>query len=209
MRRPSLSARVVLLVLVLLGGASCRQAAREDLFARAEYLVLEKQLDEATPLLREYLLTHPKDAGAHYYLARCYAYGSNPWLPLAQGELETALNEFIAQGRKSPIARYSDTYFELICNVDMAKLRLLQVNYILEHRGAIDAIRPFLASCRESALAAEKVSPDAAEVRELKQLLGQYEQLLPENHPGAPPGAPLAPPPPARPDAPPQMHLSA
>lgn len=73
---------------------ACRPQPQQDLFVEAETMVLDGRFDEAIPVWKEHLLSHPEDAGAHYYLARCYLFGTKAWYALVQGELETALYYF-------------------------------------------------------------------------------------------------------------------
>jgi len=172
-------------------GLACHTPPQRNLMQEAETLVLDAKFDEAIPVLKKKLLADPEDAGAHYYLARCFQFASKPWLAVAQGELETALHLFAKQAKKSPIARFSDAYFEMICHIDIGKIRLRQIMAVLDNGGALEDIQPLLASGREAAANARRIMPDANEVKELEANLAQTEKLAQALRP--PPATPFYP----------------
>lgn len=139
---------------------------------RVQALLQESRWDEAVDLLKRQLIERPDDVAAHFYLGRCYLNGSMFYPGAAAGEFETALRVFIEKGRHSPIAEYDDTYFELRCHLELAKVYLR--TYIeLADRGAPRSIlQQPMRSLRTAAEAAEKTAPDSNDVRELKSVIG-------------------------------------
>lgn len=173
MKRP-LSSRITaigaLAVLAALIAPAFVHSAPPSL-APAEALYHAGKYDEAVPLLKAYLLEHPRDAAAHFYLGRAYLLSDDPWLLAAQGEIKMALACFKANGKVSPILEFSDEYFELRCHLELAKVLIRQI-MVLDEMGANPALRaPLLDRCREIADTARDLSPDAREVKQLDQLI--------------------------------------
>jgi hypothetical protein len=168
-----------------LAAAACRQAESPRLLmATAEEMYLNQQYDEAIPVLKSVLLQEPRHAGAHFYLGTCYMNSpDNRWLMVALGEIQTGLAIFKATGGKSPIARFSDTYFELISHVNIAKVYLRQFIYVLDNGAppglsAGTVLDGLMDKCREQAEAARAVDPEAAEVAALDEQILSLERAL-------------------------------
>jgi hypothetical protein len=170
------------LLLAGIAAAGCSgppKAHYEDLSAQAEFLVLEERWAEAIPVLSESLLLHPEDPGAHFYLGRCWLNVAKfndrpgPWLVPAEGELRLARQLFLAQGKHSPIARFSDTYFEVICNIERAKVYLRQLTVVAEHPRQLAGatLESILSSLQQAIDDAKAVDPTAPEVIQLENLL--------------------------------------
>ncbi|GMV99521.1 MAG: hypothetical protein AMXMBFR84_06600 [Candidatus Hydrogenedentota bacterium] len=176
--------RVTAAVLIAIGAAACQSQPKRDLLAEAEYLCLETRFDEAIPILKQLLLEQPHHAGGHYYLGWCYLSSSdNRWLMVAQGELETALAIYKRTGGPSPIPRFSSQYFELICHIDIAKVHLRQLLFILDN-GAPSGLNPFtliealVQKCKEQAEAARKVDPESKDVTDLEAQIESVSNAL-------------------------------
>lgn len=71
--------------------AGCGRA-RHDVSVLREAAALgdKHEWDNARPLIRAYLLDHPDDAVAHFYLGLSFLHLAHPQLTLAEGELLTA-----------------------------------------------------------------------------------------------------------------------
>ena len=168
----------------------CHRPVDEGLFQRAQLLCQRGQWDEALPLLKLYLLDHPRNAAAHFFLGRCYLLGRRPYFGAAEGEFNVALNLFIQNGRRSPIEGFSDTYFELRCHLEVAKVYLSVLGYALAVGAAPHAIHEILAKCRRAGENARHVAPDAKEVDELEahleQLMRKYVGPAPVQKPKRP-----------------------
>ncbi|MDZ4860841.1 MAG: hypothetical protein SGI88_17835 [Candidatus Hydrogenedentes bacterium] len=170
--------RLVSIVVLAACAASCNRAPAPDFFAEGEELYLKGEYDEAIERFKGYLLADPDHAGAHWYLGTCYLYSSeHRWLGIAQGELETALALFNRQGKANPIPRFNETYFEMMCHINQAKIYLLLVETLIQNPRAfpgLDAravIPGLLAKCAEHAGLADEVSPGNPDVVELKRIL--------------------------------------
>ena len=165
----------VLLCLVVTGGIGC--AARYDqqelseLFARAETLCRDQSWDEAQETLKTYLLEDPAHPGAHYYLARTYLVAKDFRPAVAEGELQTALRLFVQNGRVSPIERFSNEYFEMICNFDAANVLLWQMDELHAYGAPYAAMGPLLARAEAYANEAYRIMPQAKEVLKIRGLL--------------------------------------
>ena len=73
--------------LALILAAGCYQEVGREVFDKGEQLYLDQDYDGAIVAFRRYLVDHPGDAGAHFYLGTCYlASEDNKWLVLAEGD---------------------------------------------------------------------------------------------------------------------------
>jgi len=139
--------------------------------SEAENLYREQRYDEAIVVLKDYLLLYPDDPGAHFYLGSSYLLMNDPWLVLAMGELETALALFEQSGKKSPIERFSDTYFELRCHLELAKVLLKQLMFLNDHPASRSISAAILDRCETILAKAREVDPDSPDVRQLEEIL--------------------------------------
>jgi hypothetical protein len=162
--------------------AACHHAPNPALLPEALRLCQEQKWDDAAVPLKEYLMQRPGDAAAHFYLGRCYLNGITLYPLAAEGEFEAALMLFAQNGRKSPIAEYSDQYFEMRCRLEIAKVYLRMLRIAEEH-GDITLRRRILDDCRSKAADAKKVDPDAEEVKELERILDEVASAHPPHKP--------------------------
>ena len=153
----------------------------------AEYFVREAQWADAIPVLKQCLLINPRNAGAHFYLGRCWLNvkqlndREGPWLIPAEGELALAIRLFKDQGGKSPIDRFDDNYFELICHLEKAKIYLRQFNFIVENGYLIEGatIEAIMVKCRQELDEARKIDPNSNDVKMLEDILSPFEARPP------------------------------
>ncbi len=166
-------------VATTLGG--CAKSLSEDdlqsLFDQGEFLCREARWKEARTVLREFLLYKPNHAGAHFYLGRAYLLARDFRPAIAEGELQTALELFIEGGRISPIERFGHDYFELICNVESAKVCVLQIDLMLALGAPPATVRPVLERAARYAQEAEAVMPGTKDVRLLQEAISAYRLL--------------------------------
>lgn len=155
-------------------GAALDEQELQGLFDQGEYLCREARWTEARAVLREFLLHRPNHAGAHFYLGRAYLLSDDFRPAIAEGELQTALELFIEGGRISPIERFGHDYFELICNVESAKVILLQTEYMLAQGAPLRAAMPLLERASRYAHEAEAVMPGTKDVELLKDAITGY-----------------------------------
>ncbi len=151
--------------------AGCAREPHENVMAHAEALVREAHWEQAEPVLKARLLDAPEDTAAHFYLGRCYLNAPSPVLAVAEGEFYVCLTLFQKQGRKSPIAQYTDTYFEMRCYLEIAKVHLRSLQFAVREHADPRLIGAILDRCRIAAAEARRVDPNAAEVQELERLL--------------------------------------
>lgn len=166
--------------------SSCGETPEEDqqaLMAQAEYLVREARWADAIDVLKQYLLVHPDDSGAHFYLGRCWLNvprfngREGPWLVLAEGELKLALQLFHQHGEKSTIARFTDEYFQMICHLERAKVYLKQLTYLADRRGRLAGAtaETVISELRQAVADAKAVDPDSPDVWAFERLVNTLQ----------------------------------
>ncbi|MEA3365186.1 MAG: hypothetical protein U9Q79_06045 [Candidatus Hydrogenedentes bacterium] len=159
------------------------EESHQDLMAHAEYLVREARWADAIDVLKQYLVVHPEDSGAHFYLGRCWLNvpefkgHEGPWLVLAEGELNLALDLFHEQGGKSTIERFSDEYFQVICHLERAKVYLKQLTYLADRRGYLAGAtaETIITELRQAIADAKAINPDSPDVWAFEHLLDTLE----------------------------------
>jgi len=160
------------------GVAACGRAPEQDLLARAEHLYLDRNYEEAIPLLKRHLLKHPNDVAGHFYLGSCYVLASEGFhLTLARGELETALALYQRSGATaSPVPRFSSAeYFELRCHLEIGKVLIRQVLHMLENRWPHAMVQETVRTCDETLAEARRIDPDSADVKELEAIIANVK----------------------------------
>jgi tetratricopeptide (TPR) repeat protein len=168
---------VCLIALAVMPVACSRVPAdSENTLKQTEPLLAQQHWDAAIPLLKQRLLERPRDAAAHFYLGRCYLNGSRPALGVAEGEFQVALSLFYQDGRRSPITEFSDDYFELRCCLEMAKARLRQLQFAMAVGASPTVIRQLIQRCQDTADQARRVAPDAAEVKQLQEIINNIRR---------------------------------
>ena len=155
-------------------GASLDEQELQSLFDQGEYLCREARWSEARVVLKKFLLHRPNHAGAHFYLGRAYLFSDDFRPAIAEGELQTALELFVRGGRISPVERFGHDYFELICNVESAKVCLLQTEYLLSQRAPLAAVKPLLERAAHYAHEADAVMPGTKDVKLLDGAIAGY-----------------------------------
>lgn len=173
--------RIAAVSIVLLAGCGPSEPDL-SLFARAEQLCLDQQWAEAQPVLREFLLQSPHHAGAHFYLGRAYMLGPDFRPAVAEGELQLALKLYEASGKKSPIERFSDEYFEIICNLESMKVLLKAIALESEQMAAVGlppGVRPeLLERMHRYVDQAAAVQPDFKDVVDARNILRSLERAM-------------------------------
>jgi tetratricopeptide (TPR) repeat protein len=158
---------VVLRVAAMALGAffvsACNSSTEPVSLERAETLCLDRQYEEAIPVLKSLLVREPENAGAHFYLGVAYL-GAKRFLPeLSLGEFQTALRLFQKQGEVSPIERFSSEYFEMMCYVNQGKVVFRDGLDKIALGARRRHIEPHLAELERLAEAARGVIPEAEE----------------------------------------------
>ena len=171
--------------------AGCGKRPDDSLVSQAFELSEQRRVNEAIPLIKKYLQTHPDDAVAHYIYGKCWLHRTDAFTTLAKGEFETALALF---ERNKDLGIFRDkmtpNFFRASLHRDTA-LALLRAVYEAEGVGVMPPMMMKVLN-----LAAEHVrkgllyDPGDAFLMEMKQTLESLRQ-------GAP--LPPSPPPPATP----------
>lgn len=154
-----------------------------DLFAQGEFLCRETRWGEAREVLREFLLDHPDHAGAHFYLGRSYLWWEEDFRPvIALGELQTALALYKQTGEHH-IERYPDEYFEIICDMESAKVFYRQAS--LMHLTGVPpkGLLPTLNRGWEYIAQARQVDPDHPDIANGETLFRDIYTALGESPP--------------------------
>ncbi len=94
----------VVLGLLLCAMTGCRQTPGKAVIEQAYTQAEAYDWRTVLPLVKDYLVYHPRDAGAHLLLARCYLEVTPPTLAIADGELQTALELAASGGDLGPYA---------------------------------------------------------------------------------------------------------
>ena len=139
----------------------------------------------AFPLVRAYLLSHPRNAVAHYLLGKCYQQQGKPALTLAKGQFDMARFLFDADGDMSILAelmRPSEFQATLHCDTALVLLRT-----VIEAEDAgmpQNASIPVLRVARDHARKAAYFSPDSFFISDLAQTLdAMLEMVAPPEEP--------------------------
>lgn len=150
------------------------------LLQEGEDLCLNQEWNLARATLKQYLTRRPEDPAGHFYLGRAYMYGSQFRPIMAEGEFLTALRLFRKQGGKSPIERFPDRYFEMMCYLEAAKANLIQIDVYMSAGMSVNAVQELVDECAYFAGRARKIIPNAKEVAELDQIV---RDLRPPGYP--------------------------
>ena len=168
-------------ILVSLSGCDTSPSPTEQqaLFERGETHIREAEWMEARNVLKEFLLYNPDHAGAHFYLGRAYLWSEDFRPAIAAGEMQTALQRFIENGRSSPIERFGPKYFEMICHVELAKVYLLQMDLFQSMGASPRVLQGLYERAVDSAQRASVIMPGAKDVTDLLTIL-RMPQPAPE-----------------------------
>lgn len=84
---------------------------------------------------------------------------------------------FVQGGRISPIERFGHDYFELICNVESAKVCLVQIDLMLALGAPRTAVQPLLERAERYAQEADAAMPGTKDVKLLQEALSGFRLL--------------------------------
>ena len=151
----------------------------EENFAQGEFLILEARWDEARNYLREFLLDNPNHPGAHFYLGRSYLLWKEDFRPIiAEGELQMALQLFRDNDSQSYIDRFPPSYFVVICNIESAKVLLIEFAIRQENGAPIEQLQPLVIRARRYVEAARKADPTHQDVIDSDALVQSAEHYI-------------------------------
>lgn len=161
-----------------LTACSPRPIAGEDVLIEGETQLRDMEWENARVTLRRFLLDRPEHAGGHFYLGRAYLFAEDFRPAIAEGELQTALALFKRQGGRSPIPRFDDRYFELICNIESAKVCVLQIAEVRDRGLPMGPMKGVARRARDYVEAARAVIPESEDVAAYDELVAQIERAL-------------------------------
>jgi len=139
----------------------------------AMQLYRQGEWDKATVAFKQQLRSDPTNPGGHLFLGICYLNAENPWLVLAENECALALRLFTEQGGRSPIPEYPDDYFEIRCNLELAKVTLTQLDILIDGRSRSEVLQPYFDRCQAYA---ERVRVFAAGSKDMIWLDGKIAE---------------------------------
>lgn len=165
---------------------TAQDETEQDLFARGEFLCREARWDEARLVLREFLLDNPEHPGAHFYLGRSYLLWQDDFRPaIAEGELQTALALYRENGGTHHIERFSNDYFELICNMESAKVCFKQFTLLLDTGVPARHLGPIVDRARGYVDAGREVDPEHGEIASFTGLVNDMASIVAEDNASA------------------------
>lgn len=173
----AISIRIAIACVLAIGSVGCprEQAPTRDLVQEADALLRDQKWSEARALLKEHLLLHPHDAGAHFLLGRSHLVGLNFRPFIAEGEYETAIACYLSKGRVNTIKRFKDDgYFEMMCHIEAAKVQDRIIGTLLVYGGGLEGARLYIDKGLAYVDEARKVRPDAQEVQQYDALFRDY-----------------------------------
>ena len=165
--------RVLALAWLALCGVGCTPVPGADQLREAARLVQETNLEEAEPLIRDYLYHHPRDPGAHVLLARCYLYTFEVNLTIAAGELETARFWLDQTGDPGPVRTFGEQQDDIrfVIHHDLARTYTRAIYHALENPLPPHALRAMAQRALDNIDAALALQPDHALLRDMRQEL--------------------------------------
>ncbi len=168
----------VLLILGLAGiSAGCQKEDGQASLDAAVALCKQWKWRAAQAPLKKYLVDHPGDIRAHFWLGRCFLLEA-PETAAAEGEFKTALKLFKENGGHSPIEGYSDEYFELRCHLEIAKNYSFRIEEMaMRHLDLVEA-QSLLKKLRNTLDEAERIAPESPDMEWLRDLLKKSERIV-------------------------------
>lgn len=166
-------------LLILLGAGLSPSCARSPdaagLIERADHALLDRRIDEAIDLAKEYLRTNPDDASAHYLLGYCYRTLQPAWLTLADGEFETALEILKRTGHRGAISRFrSDDDLEFELHRSRALTGMQWILQAMDHRVRGAFIRKLAEQTMAHVEEGLRLDPENAQLLEMQNTLNLY-----------------------------------
>jgi len=178
----------------LLALPGCGTAPNKELLWDAWQRCEALEYATAMPLVRVYLLRHPRDPVAHYLLGKCYFNYPEPELTLAKGQFDMARFLFDADGNLSAlegVMSASEFQATLHCDTALALMRAVveadkagmpQHAALPVLKTAMDHARKGLYHNPDSSFLRELVFSLEIMVRELDKPHAPPEALPPDDH---------------------------
>ena len=144
----------------------------------------DRRVDEALPLVKGYLIAHPRDAAAHYVLGKCYLHRQDVNTTLAKGEFETALHCFDTNpdlGVLTP--EMTPDQFRSAVHRDIA-LALMRAIYEGDGQGLPPSVMfPVLDQALDHVRTGLRLDPASSFLREMEQSLTELRRGRPAPEP--------------------------
>jgi hypothetical protein len=165
---------------VLAAGCGGESEPHPAVLIRALEHGLKHEWDAAQPLIREYLLGHPEDAGAHWLWGCAHLHRKQPWMSIADGEFETALALLRKSGDPGAIRHVvSAGRFEGMIYEKKALIHMRLAHEILAHTMPEHMVRPHLQKALVLVRKGRNADPASRKLREMEETL---EKSLPEKY---------------------------
>ncbi|HDP34283.1 MAG TPA: hypothetical protein ENN29_04140 [Candidatus Hydrogenedentes bacterium] len=182
-------------VVAVFGASACGKRPDDALLLKAWNHCEALEYNSAFPLVREYLLAHPRNPVAHYLFGKCHQQREKPSLTIAKGQYDMARYLFDLEGDMSILADImtpSDFQATLHCDTALALLRTVVE---AEEAGMPQKTSiPVLRLARDHARKAAYFSPTSFFIRDLAQTLDtMLDRIAPPDTPQHEP--PVLPPP--------------
>jgi|GEM_PF-3427311 len=171
-------------VTVVLAVTGCPKEAKDDVLLRGYACGKADQWDAARPFVREYLLDHPGDAGAHFLWGQCHLHGPTPWLEIARGEFAVTLQLIEKEGHSGLLnADLDSKKLTIMAHQETARACFRQIYLLAENKESADIIRRI---AKEALLHVEKglsIGPDIQELRDMREELNRQLGQEPQSQP--------------------------
>lgn len=113
--------------------AACAKPATEDLLRQAQELGKQQRWADARPLIKDYLLDHPRDVAGHYLLGQSYLHVPDDFEIPGRGELLAAFRLFERTGNLGMLAQdFTADQFKLMYHQETALTYLRSVRRALQ-----------------------------------------------------------------------------
>lgn len=182
---------VLICVTMALVTAGCAKVAEDEVLLHGYALGKADQWDAARPFVREYLLDHPGDAGAHFLWGQCHLHGPTPWLEIARGEFVVTLHLLEETGQPGLLnADFNTKKLTIMAHQELARACFRQIYILAESHGSDVALRRIARQALSHVEKGLTLAPDNQELRDMREELNR--QLGQEPQQQSPPRQPPA-----------------
>ena len=162
----------IILLCALFSISGCTKKPDDRTLLEAWKLCEALEYEDAYPMVRDYLLHHPRNPVAHYLLGKCYQQQENPALTLAKGELDMARSLFEADGDLSVLANaMTAAEFQSTLHCDTVLVLLRTIIDAEEEGMPPSAGAPLLRIALEHAQKAAYFNPESVFILDLTNTL--------------------------------------
>jgi hypothetical protein len=131
----------------------------------------EKKWNDAIPLVKQQLQSHPEDIEAHFRLGQCYLYKDQPAFGIAEGEFKVALQLFHEDGDKTEVAGMSAKDFELQCTMEVANVFVHTIDFIMKTNVRPEILNSLTNDLEIAIGDAKRLAPDDPRIKRVNEFL--------------------------------------